>query len=909
MRSASRTRPEGRDVALKPDLDPALIRTIRIVFVLSGASALFYQVIWVRLLSTFFGNTTLALSVCLTAFMSGLALGSYLFGRWADRWGRPFRAYALLEMVIGSYGFLSPYLLQVVKSGYLALAGRWPLDSPALIGYQFLACFLVLLLPTSLMGGTLPIMTKGVVRRLDSLGRELAWLYGLNTLGAAAGALLVGFFLLPVLGLRASICLAAITNLALGLVMFRQDGRALATRQPEKTRVEPARARADAPAPPLPRALLYLLVVGFGLAGFSGLALEVAWGRALCVYMGSSVYAFSTVLFSVLVGLALGSVLMTWLFTRYRITLAWFAGLEVAAGFATLLLTLCYIYLAQVFHALVLRYQQNYPLLLFLEVMVVLTFLLVPTVLAGAAFPLLSRLLIQDQDRVSRGVGSLYSANTVGCIVGSFAAGFLLIPMIGIRSTVLVCAACYVLTGAAVLLYQRGRARLVGGVAVMSFAAALLLAPSWRYDLMSAGMFDAGITAESVFSPHAFTVPYYREGSVCTVSVLEDEDGTLSLRVNAKRDASSSGLDRLTQAMSAHLPLLLADRVDNVLVVGLGCGASAGAASLHPAKRIDCVEIEPAVAEAARLFTKVNQNVLADPRFHLIFADARNYLAASREQYDVITSEPSNPWVVGVAGLFTVEHFQACRDRLAEDGLVCQWLHLYGMDPKDFLSIVSAFVKVFPNATLWGVDRNGLDLVLIAKKQPWKVDFPRLTERMAGLPRVQEDLRVEGLDDPYVFLASLVRGPKDLQQMAAAGRPNTDDLPTLEFSAPRNLYRTTGQQDNARVLAQFASQPVEEFVTFGAGHDLKGRERLADCLLTRYTVPAETLPTLPWARSELSALVAARPERADLLERLAQVEALLGDTESARQHLRAALARDPARTSSRRLLSALGGSP
>ena len=910
MHTTNRTRPEAADTTPKPDLDPKLIRTIRTVFVLSGASALFYQVIWLRLLSTFFGNTTLALSVCLTAFMSGLALGSYLFGRWADRYRRPFRTYALLEIVIGLYGFFSPNLLKLVKAGYIALAGQWALDSLPLVLFQFLACFFVLLIPTSLMGGTLPIMTRGVVKRLENLGRELAWLYGLNTFGAAAGVLLVGFFLLPILGLHASVCLAAITNLAIGLVVVRLDARMQAAPQQEQTQTEVPQSRAVTPPKPLPRALLYILIVGFGLAGFSGLALEVAWARALCVYMGGSVYAFSAVLFAVLVGLALGSVLVTRLFVRYRTSLAWFAVIELAAGFTTLLLTFVYNYLAQVFHLIVTYYNHNYPALLFLEVSVILAFLLLPTVLAGAAFPVLSRLLIQDERRLSRGVGLLYSANTLGCIVGSFAAGFVLIPLIGMRTTVLLCAACYVVTGAAVLMYPRGRTRLAGGAALVALAGALLLTPSWRRDLMSAGMFDASITVSSVLAPSAFTVRYYREGSVCTVSVIRHEDGVMSLRVNAKPDASSSGLDRLTQVMTAHLPMLLADRTDKVLVVGLGCGASAGAATLHPAKRIDCVEIEPAVAEAARLFTNVNHNVFADPRFHLIFADARNYLAASREQYDVITSEPSNPWVAGVASLFTVEHFQACRDRLAEDGIICQWLHLYGMSPDDFLSIVSAFIKVFPDATLWGADTGGSDLVLIAKRHPWKVDFPRLSARMTKFPRVQEDLRAEGLDDPYMFIASLLRGPGDLQRMAAAGQANTDDLPTLEFSAPRNLYRTTGQHENYQVFYQFGAQAVDEFVAFGSLRDVKAREHLADCLLARYAIPAEALPllpTLPWVRSELRAVVAATPNRPDLLERLASVESMLGDNESARQHLRQALALDPKLTRVRELLQELGG--
>ena len=372
---------------------------------------------------------------------------------------------------------------------------------------------------------------------------------------------------------------------------------------------------------------------------------------------------------------------------------------------------------------LVIQYHNHYSLLIMWEVWIVTVFLLVPTMLAGATFPVLSHLCARERSRLARAIGMLYSANTLGCILGSAAAGFLLIPHVGLRNTVLLCGGLYLLSGAAVLF--KTRERLAGAVALGALVASIFLLPNWQHDVMSLGIFD--IDVEAATSPDFTPGPepkltYYREGSTCTVAVINFGD-LRTLKINGKADAST-GLDRSTQMLSGHLPLLLADKTDRVLVVGLGCGASAGAATLHPAKEIDCVEIEPAVGEAAHYFSVVNHDVFSDPRFHLVFADARNYLAATRRKYDVISAEPSNPWVAGVASLYTVEHFQACRERLADDGLICQWLQAYSMSPEDMSTVIASFTKVFPDAMLFGLDASGVDLMLIAAEAPLAAQPP-----------------------------------------------------------------------------------------------------------------------------------------------------------------------------------------
>ncbi len=531
---------------------------VKLAFFLSGMAALFYQIIWVRLLSTFFGNTTLALALCLTAFMSGLALGSYALGRWAAKCAFPFRLYALLEIGIGLYGLLSPHLIEAVRAGYLSLAATRPLDSPALAAFQFISCFLVLLLPTALMGGTLPVLSRGVVQRLEETGRDLAWLYGINTFGAAAGALLVGFFLLPTIGLQHSLFLAAALNLVagVGLLLIRQPA---SPAEPETA----SKRDATAPTSEITPFVRTLLILGFALSGFSGLALEVVWGRALVLHVGTSVYAFSAVLFSVLIGLALGSVLVARLAQRHAITLRWFAEIEIMAGLFTVLCALGYNYLlVPIFADALVVFSAHFAVLVAAQLLIILLFLLAPTLLAGASFPVIARLCVQEKGSLSRHIGALYAANTGGCILGAALTGFILIPHIGLHATVILCAGLYVLVGAGVLLAASGAHRGLAWAALATFALCAVALPDWRHDVMSLGLFQ-GLAHNQILDPNVFKVTYYREGPICTVSVVDWAEvgllGARSLKVNGKVDASTLG-DGTTQAMSAHLPLLLADR-------------------------------------------------------------------------------------------------------------------------------------------------------------------------------------------------------------------------------------------------------------------------------------------------------------------------------------------------------------
>jgi spermidine synthase len=880
-----------------------LTRVTRIAFFFSGVSALFYQVIWLRHLATVFGNTTVAMSVTLTAFMSGLAMGSYLCGRWADRVVRPFALYAKLELLIGLYGLVSLALLHLVNVGYIALAHRLPFTSLWLIAFQFAGCFLVLLIPTALMGGTLPVAVKGFVRQIDALPGEVGKLYGINTFGAATGVLMVGFFLLPVLGLQSSVFLAALINLGVGVIVWRRDAAAAQSDSAPQTTEKP-KHKADRDTensqPALSKAMLSLLVLSFALSGFAGLALEVVWARAFCVYIGSSVYCFSAVLLTILIGIALGGLIIAGLARHRQITLDWFAGAQLGAGFSVLVLGFVYNSLAFVFLRLVDNASQSFFLLLFMEILVIMICLIVPTLLGGATFPIVSRMFVRTEGALARQIGFLYAANTVGCILGSFAAGFILIRFLGLRASVLLCAALYIVGGAAVLLLAgQGRRRPVAVASLAVLVAVVFLLPKWDSNLMSAGIFMHRAPTKAVLDyAKKIKLIFYREGELANVSVYDLADKKRSLAVNGKVDASDDPGDMDTQRMIAHFPMLIAKRTDSVFIVGYGSGTTAATVGLYPVKKIDCVEIEPAVIEAERYFHHINKNIMKDPRFHLTIADARNYLAASPQQYDVIISEPSNPWLAGVASLFTVENFQALRNRLANDGIICQWLQLYSMSDRDIASVVASFTEVFPDASLWVLSRYNTDVALIAQKRPWKVDLPRLIQRAGNYPRVKTDLQQTIFNSPISLISGLLLGPDDLKKLAGAGQINTDNNPTLEFSAPLGLYTDISKSNSLQVFASCKSQSLQDLVDFGSlAADPNTNMALAEALAVHYPDQMRVMFGQTWMREEIAAALTIRPPTAALLERAATLALVMNDIPTARKYLQNALQLEPNRKS------------
>jgi predicted membrane-bound spermidine synthase len=1033
-------------------------------FFLSGASSLIFQTLWTRLLHHVFGSTSVAMSSVLTAFMAGLGLGAFLAGRYAERLRRPLLFYAVAEVGVAIFGILIPMLVDT--EGWLAgvnayLRNELGAESTGFLVARFLCIFPILVVPTTLMGATLPLLTRHFIHKeasLDAASVGAGALYAINTAGAVLGTFLGGFVLMPLGGLSAANGVAVSMNAVLGVVVA---AFALRTRHvsasvaPSEDQTEaspptakPAAARISFPPAPVGPPLepfaqsssaRRLALLAFAVSGATALCYEVVWSRALAMVLGSSIYSFTLILMTFLTGIAAGSAyLSSCLASRPNLYTNAFAATVLAAlahaplgvhhGSTAwgLVMVLCALLIFGIARLLRDRGIPRRATTIMLAVPIVSSiaeafaisgdfsqislsvnltiaaFLLLPlflgkrpfTLLAviqafigaatfvsyvwqdeipgafarlvagmddlpnrvgsvqffmfltaslctlpatlgmGAMFPLTLRLWTRGGGRIASHVGTVYTVNTLGSIVGAWLPGFVLLPTIGMERTLHLGIALNLTLGAALLALALWRT--VVAAAARRFVAAgavlaLLVAPAmplalwaatrgetsalrWRESDMTLGAFRVSRmrTLLQVGAAARPEVVYYKDGVSTTVSV-ERVAGRYSLKNNGKAEASDvPGGDMITQIGVAAVPLLLHPRGPeglDVAVIGFGSGVTAGAALRFPVRSVDAIELEPAVLEASRYFAHVNGMRYSEtppyasaPRLRILQDDGRNYLASSNTSYDLIVSEPSNPWITGVSDLFTAEHFRISKRRLKKGGLYAQWMQLYEVSPENIKIIYRTFASQFAHvrvlASAMGVD----DTILIGSDEPIVLD-PNKVEQRLSLPDVAAMLRQCDVHNAYDVFARLLLKDKDevlaftqIEERREGGRwvrsvashncgPVNDDL--------RRTPVPINTDDNARV-------------EFAAPRDLIGYERFAGYTDTLYdeTWPYgryDAVPAAAGARPDakshaemsLSLLGHGRVREATLLLEQAPIEGETGELEIALRVLEALTAEAP----------------
>jgi spermidine synthase len=755
--------------------------TVLLCFCASGAAALICQVVWTRQLVPLVGATVHAVATVLAAFMGGLAVGGWLGGRWADAhpWGR-LRAYALLEAMTAALALALPYAFE-------ALPGT---------AYPLPWALMLLLVPTTLMGATMPVLTKFVTGSLEEVGGSVADLYAANTTGAMSGALLTSFFLIPRLGLMGSLRVAAALCLGAALLCW-----ALPRTPPGNT----SSASEGEAVREHSRAAIGL----FALCGFSALALEVLWTRALMTCLGNSAYAFSVMLFTFLAGLALGGVLIGYVCDDLENPLVMLAAVVAAAGLVGLLARHALAYLPTLM-AEGGRHAPSFGLYLLLQVVMSGLILLPQTLFFGAAFPLVVRLTARRVSEVGRAVGRAYFWNTLAGIAGSLTAVFVMLPVAGVQSSITAISVLLLLAGTGVLLSLGRRSALL---LVVPALALLALRPPWDQAILLRGADMAYRMKQGrMFSTAGdWRVLYYREGRHATVVVGDSRNGERCISINGQVQASTNREDRFLQEAVGHLPMLFAPNRSSVLVIGMGSGMTAAAVARHQPGSLRLAELEPAVVAAGPCFKPWNAPLWSLPGLDLRFTDGRWLLAREADTYDVITSDPIHPLEAGASSLYTVEHFRNCRRRLSERGLMCQWLPLYGLSQEDARRVMGSFCEAFPQASLWCYypSRNKGDAILLASKNGSPLSAEHLSQRLAVL----QGQGVDTWRDEGEVLAGFVMAGERLREYAG-GLRNTDDRPELEFQAPRSAYLWTPEQhrrDLATVLAAGADDlPVLE---------------------------------------------------------------------------------------------------
>lgn len=762
-----------------------------------------YQVAWAKALALILGSTVYAVTTVLAVFLGGLAIGSHWIGRWSKGYRDPIRLYALLEWGVASLGAASLVTLPIIRSLYAQVSplfGAWNAGDAAL---RCAAAALVLLPSTILMGGTLPVLVRGVGRRTQTFQVRLGRLYWVNTLGAVGGTLVAGFYMLPFMGLRLAVLAAVTLNLISGEVAWQLPSE-----------VEPQRSPVKLPKVPETVAHSNVLLVAFGLVGATAMAYEVAWTRLLVTIFGSSTYAFTIMLATFLGGIALGSGIYAIWARRRRTSLRCFEVTQTLTALAAVLFLFSFLQLPTIVVAVQRAAGNTFRGLLLAQLIGSSIAMLPTTVVFGFNFPLVVSLIVDrstDGIDESAAVGCGYAANSAGAIVGVILAGLWLIPAVGAFRLVAIMAV--VNLALAFTIGARRKTAWVWLATRAAVAAGLLVAVSssalYNRSLATFGaalyhpLHARGITLQEMADTS--DVLFTAEGPNATVTVIRAED-YLALRINGKVDASNR--DTHTQLLLGHLGALLHPAPRRALVIGFGSGMTLSALTRCPdIQHLDCVEIEPQVIQAANYLESLNEGVLRNPRVHLALDDARNYLMTTGERYDLISSEPSNPWMAGMANLYTVEFYREAMARLRPGGLFVQWVQGYSLDPVDLRMVMRTFASVFPRVTLWRGEPADFLLVGQAASGPLPLDRLRA---LWSEPTLQSDFQKLGLQRPSGLLAYHLLDDRDLRRLIGDGPLNTDDLPLLEFHAPKKLFGAQLTEQNRSLIASFRSSLLPE---------------------------------------------------------------------------------------------------
>ncbi len=787
---------------------PATFLLITAVFLLSGAAGLVYQVLWMRSLGLFFGSDMYGVSIILSTFMAGLALGSLLGGRLAQQTDRPLVWYGVAELGIGLVALPFHAILTgfdpLLESAYGGTATAVPWGFHALRA-GLAGC--VLLVPTTLMGTTLPLIMRHFVRSRSVLGESGAYFYAVNTLGALLGTLTAGFVLLPQLGMSRSTLCAAVINLTIGVVCIVLGFR---SRLPSDQTVEEP-ARLD-PVPGLEaRARLRIAnvaLIAFGVSGFCSFALEVLWTRVLLISFSATVYSFAATLACFLFGIVLGTRLIARVVDRHPNPVWLFAVLELGCGASVAVLAVALHALPGAFGNLlgllaVALPGGNQHALIVASLVASFPLLAVPASLLGATFPVALRIYTTNVAQVGRRTGNIYAANTLGAVLGSLAGGLVLIPLLGAMTSLVFVAALFLAIGVwlAFVAPAEGRPdlrpRVGGAVATALVCGVVSLLIPYRVTLN----FNQSTLKDAELLHHA-------EGIQNTIDVVRSKSGATSLIIGGNVEADNGYRQRRHFVLKGHLPLMMHPEPATVLVVGLGMGITLQATARHPGlERIDVIELSPDILAAQEHLKDVNGNVVEDPLVHVRIDDGRLFMKLTRERFDMITADPIHPKVSRVGYLYTREYYESIRSRLNEGGVVCQWMPIYQISPLRLRSAVKTFVEVFPDATLWYVEGHAL---LVSRLDASPIDYDLLTNNFADT-RVREDLRSIDIQSPEELVGHLIMGPDQIESYLADSVEevplNTDDYPYLEYFVPTDLFFTS--QDNVREFARHLAQPAD----------------------------------------------------------------------------------------------------
>jgi predicted membrane-bound spermidine synthase len=776
---------------------------ILLVFFCTGAAALVYEVIWTRYLTLMFGSTIQAQTVVLAVFMGGLALGNRWVGKWADRVRNPLLIYGCFEAVVGLYAFCFPWFYATGDRIFILAGSHLLYQSGWLLALKGTLSLGLLLFPTVLMGGTLPLLAAWLARESLDAGRWSARFYSTNSLGAVLGAWLAGFILIREWGIEFSLQLTAFSNIAAGLTVA-----ALAHKQASEMPSTVAKQDCPVDLDEKPRFFMRMVCMTVALTGAVSMGLEVLASRSLAMIVGGSLQAFAIVLMAFILGIGAGSAVIA--SPRVR---RWPAEKSTVIF---LLATACWVgcvvlaieQWVEVYRLARLGLARNTTGYLYHQALVgamSLFVLGVPAALNGAILPLWMRAVSERTGDLGNQVGRLLTWNTMGAVVGVLLTGFIIMPVVGLRGAFgsLAGALC---AGALVIAISRKMklAAMACLVAIAGLGVGFALGgQGWRLVLSSA-IFRI---RETSYIPNLMeqikknvVLLYYKDAADATVSVEQANDA-ISIKVNGKPDASTRG-DLSTQMLCAHIPMIACPNAKEVFILGLASGITGGAILKHPIDHLTIAENCMPMLEAARYFDAFNEGVMTNARTRIIKEDARTVLKLSPQTYDIIISEPSNPWTSGNGAVFSQEYFEMAANRLRNGGVMIQWFHVYEMRDDIVTLVLRTFGGVFPYVEIW--DAGEGDVLVMGSKQRWQSDLAAM-QVLFERPGPRNDMARIGINKPEALWARQQASQDTAFAIPGGGTIQMDLFPVLDYVAPQAFY--IGR--NSQVLEQFDERTAQ----------------------------------------------------------------------------------------------------
>ena len=766
-----------------------------VLFILSGICGLIYEVVWSKYLSLFIGSSGYSHMIVLATYMGGLALGAFVFGKYSDHYLNQLKLYGLLEMGIGLYCLLYPFLFGLAGNTFvnIAIAQQPASTQSGLLLLKFFLSLVTLLIPTFLMGGTLPVLTKFVTKTISDSGKEVAILYYINSFGAVIGTALGGFYLVRHLGMENTMKYTAIINIIIGLLALAFSRIVKKTIPFNKANIESETAK------PFSTSAIRMATLTALVSGLVAMLYELSWIRLLSNILGSTTYSFSIMLVAFISGIAIGSFIVSLVIKKIKNLLGFLAFCQLGTAVSMVFMLPLYErlpYFLLKISAQIPNTADHFSTFLELEFLFCFLIMLIPTIFSGMSLPVASRIVNSDMKLLGKSIGGIFSINTIGSVVGALITGLVLLPHLGIKITIETGLLINGIFGVFLMFKARVHKRIISSISALFIVVGyMVLFPNWNQNFLISGVFRTLYTQElpnydtfKAQQNEGNNILWYKEGIDANVAVRESVYGDTiqrSLVINGKADASTVA-DLPTQVLLGQLPLMLQPNTGDVLVIGLGSGITCGSALRHPIRSLDVVEISKEVVACNSFFANDNYHFMLDVRAKIFIDDAITKLKISPKKYDHIISEPSNPWIAGIGNLYSLEFFESCKSRMNKNGVLTQWFHTYDVDNAIFNLVLSTISKVFPHVSIWKA--SNADLLILASAAPMSVDFDAMTQKMKN-PKIANDLaRIKMYDIPALLSTQVVSPRNNPYVYQNAQKLNSTNDAPLEYLAPVALF-------------------------------------------------------------------------------------------------------------------------